>query len=141
MPRYTPYDYRQQQLMSISLENQICPGTMEYVIHHLVEKELDFSGIETSYKNDDTGRPALDPRILFKIILLAYSKGIIGSRKIEQACKENILFMALSCCQTPDHSTIATFVTVMTDQIMPPCSNKYYWSVIVRVYSVEPISL
>ena len=119
MPRYKPYDYRQQQLMSISLENQIRPGTMEYVIHHLVENELDFSGIEKSYKNDDTGRPAIDPRILFKIVLLAYSKGITGSRPIEQACKENILFMALSCGQTPDHSTIAAFVSSMTDQIMP----------------------
>lgn len=119
MPRYKPYDYRQQQLMSISLENQIRPGTMEYVIHLLVENELDFSGIEKSYKNDDTGRPAIDPRILFKVILLAHSKGIIGSRKIEQACKENILFMALSCGQTPDHSTIAAFVSGMTDQIMP----------------------
>lgn len=78
MPRYKPYDYRQQQLMSISLENQIRPGTMEYVIHHLVENELDFSQIEAEYKNDDTGRPAIDPRILFKIILLAYSKGITG---------------------------------------------------------------
>jgi len=47
---------------------------MEYVIHLLVENDLDFSGIEKSYKHDDTGRPAIDPRILFKIILLAYSK-------------------------------------------------------------------
>ncbi len=119
MPRYKPYDYRQRQLMSISLEDQIRPGTLEYVIHLLVESELDFSGIEASYRNDDTGRPALDPRILFKIILLAYSKGIVGSRRIEQACKENILFMALSCGQAPDHSTLAAFVSGMTDQIMP----------------------
>ncbi len=119
MPRYKPYDYRQRQLMSISLEDQIRPGTMEYVIHHLVENELDFSQIEAEYKNDDTGRPAIDPRILFKIILLAYSKGITGSRKIEQACKENILFMALSCGQAPDHSTISAFVTGMTDKMTP----------------------
>ena len=38
--------------MSISLENQIRPSTMEYVIHLLVENELEFSGIEKSYKND-----------------------------------------------------------------------------------------
>jgi len=119
MPRYKPYDYRQRQLMSISLEEQIRPGTMEYVIHLLVENELDFSGIERSYKNDDTGRPAIDPRILFKIILLAYSMGITGSRRIETACKQNIIFMALSCGQFPDHSTIAAFVSGMTDQITP----------------------
>lgn len=30
------------------------------------------------------------------IILLAYSREIIGSRKIEAACRENILFIAVS---------------------------------------------
>jgi Transposase DDE domain/Transposase domain (DUF772) len=35
---------------------------------------------------------------------------MISSRKIEQACRENITFMALACGQVPDHSTIAAFV-------------------------------
>jgi len=52
-------------------------------------------------------------------VLLGYSRGLISSRKIEQACKENIVFMALSCGQCPDHSTIATFVSAMKDEILP----------------------
>jgi len=71
---------------------------------------MDIIGLDSRYKNDDEGRPAYDPRILLKVVLLAYTRGILGSRKIEQACRENITFMALSCGQCPDHSTIATFV-------------------------------
>ena len=74
---------------------------------------------EKKFKNDETGRPAYDPKVMLKIILLAYSKGIISSRKIEAACKENILFMALSCRQSPDHSKIAEFISAMKEEIEP----------------------
>jgi transposase len=62
---------------------------------------------------------AYDPKVLLKVVLLGYSRGLISSRKIEQACKENIVFMALSCSQYPDHSTIAAFVSSMKEEIMP----------------------
>ena len=42
-----------------------------------------------------------------------------SSRQIERACCENVLFMAMSCNQRPDHSTIASFVCSMKDQIKP----------------------
>jgi transposase len=53
-----------------------------------------------------------------KVVLVAYSRGLISSRKIERACRENVIFMALSCQQYPDHSTIASFVSSMKDEIL-----------------------
>ena len=53
------------------------------------------------------------------MVLLGYSRGLISSRQIERACYENVTFMALSGNQRPDHSTIATFVSSMKDQILP----------------------
>ncbi len=50
---------------------------------------------------------------------MGYSRGLTSSRKIEQACHENVVFMALSCRQHPDHSTISTFVSSMKEEIMP----------------------
>jgi len=50
-------------------------------------------------------------------VLLGYSRGLISSRQIERACCENVTFMALSGNQRPDHSTIASFVSSMKDQI------------------------
>lgn len=52
-----------------------------------------------------------------KIVLFGYSRGLISSRSLERACVENILFMALSCGQKPDHSTIAAFVSSIDKEI------------------------
>ena len=119
MAKFKTYDYRQRVLLPVSLEDQLMPGTLEFAIHTLVEKRLDMSIFEGKYRNDETGRAAYDPKILLKVVLLAYSRGLISSRKIEQACRENVVFIALACGQQPDHSTIAPFVSSMKDEILP----------------------
>ncbi|MGO9175466.1 MAG: IS1182 family transposase [Desulfobaccales bacterium] len=119
MAKFKAYDYRQRVLLPVSLEDQLLPGTLEFAIHTLVETRLDTSGFEQKYRNDETGRTAYDPKILLKIVLLGYARGLISSRKIEQACRENVVFIALACGQQPDHSTIATFVSSMKDEILP----------------------
>ena len=94
-------------------------GTLEFAINMLVEERLDLSLFDNRYNKDQTGRSAYDPKVLLKVVLFAYSRGIIHSRKIEKASKENIIFMALSCGQNPDQSTIAAFVSEMQEQIQP----------------------
>ena len=119
MAKFKTYDYRQRVLLPVSLEDQLMPGTLEFALHTLVEKRLDMSIFEGKYRNDETGRAAYDPKILLKLVLLAYSRGLISSRKIEQACRENVVFIALACGQQPDHSTIAAFVSAMKNEILP----------------------
>jgi len=80
---------------------------------------MDLSIFDDNYINDNTGRKAYNPKILLKAVLLAYSRGIISSRNIERACNENVAFMAMTCCQYPDHSTIAAFVSKAKDKILP----------------------
>ncbi|MCK4339795.1 MAG: transposase, partial [Candidatus Cloacimonetes bacterium] len=93
------------------------PGTLEFAIHHLIETRIDMSPFEVKIRNDETGRPAYNPKVILKAVLLAYSRGIIGSRKIEQACKENVTFIAIIGWSTPDHSTIAEFISSMQEEI------------------------
>src|SRR4030065_1622546 len=119
MARYKTYDYRQRVFLPVSLEDQLMPGPVDFAIHTLVEKRLDMSIFEGKYCNDETGRAAYDPKILLKVVLLAYSRGLVSSRKIEQACRENVVFIALACGQQPDHSTIAAFVSSMKEEILP----------------------
>jgi transposase/IS5 family transposase len=119
MAKFKTYDYRQRVLLPVSLEDQLMPGTLEFAIHTLVEKRLDMAIFHGKYRNDETGRAAYDPKVLLKVVLLAYSRGLISSRKIEQACRENVVFIALACGQQPDHSTIAAFVSSMKEEIMP----------------------
>ena len=117
MARYKGYDYTQTVMIPVSFENQLLPGTLEFAIQALVERHIDPALFGSRYKNDATGCPAYDPKILLKVILLAYARGIISSRRIEQACRENITFMALACGQVPDHSTVAAFVASMKGEI------------------------
>lgn len=119
MAKYKPYDQSQDVLIPVCLEEQLMPGTLEFAIHTLVETRMDTSIFDDRYNNDETGRWAYDPRVLLKIVLLGYSRGLISSRKIERACRENVVFMALSCGQCPDHSTIASFVSSMKEEILP----------------------
>src|SRR5512139_2418181 len=119
MAKYRPYDYSQRVMIPVSLEDQLMPGTLEFAIHTLVEDRMDISVFEDRYNNDETGRWAYDPKVLLKVVLFAYSRGLISSRRMERACRENITFMALTCGQCPDHSTIAAFVSSMKDEIMP----------------------
>lgn len=79
--------------------------------------DLDLSIFVERFINDETGAPAYDPSILLKIILLAYSKGIISSRKIERLCRENVVCMALSADTQPHLTTIANFISTMDKEI------------------------
>lgn len=111
MARYKPYDYSQLIMVPVSLEEQLVPGTLEHTIHYVVEEHLDLSEFDQEYKNDETGCKAYSPKVLLKTVLLGYSRGKRSSRKLEAACKENIVFMALACGQQPDHSTFAGFIS------------------------------
>ena len=83
----------------------------------LVDRELDLSALHARYNNNETGAPAYDPSVLLKIDLLAYRRGLISSRSIEGACRENVLFMALSGDSTPQFTTIAKFIRELGSQI------------------------
>lgn len=117
MAKFKPTNENQLVMLPISLQDQLVPGTLEHTISELVEKHLDLSIFDARYHNDETGAAAIHPKVLLKVILLAYARGMISSRQIERACQENILFIALSYGYAPDHSTIAQFVSSMQSEI------------------------
>jgi transposase len=117
MARFKAPDYRQKLLVPVVLDEQLVPGTFEYAVHHLLEERIDESWFEDLYTNDETGRPAYSPRMLLKVILLGYSRGLLSSRRLERACRENVTFMALCAGDHPDHSTFAGFVGKLDGRI------------------------
>jgi transposase len=118
MARYKPYSYAQGKFIPICFDKQIQPGSFEYTLKHLIDHELDLSIFERRFKNDQTGAPAYDPKVLLKIILYAYSRGIVSSRSIARCCEENIIFMALSADTRPHFTTIADFVSSIDKEIV-----------------------
>ena len=110
MPRFKVVDYS-PRLLPVDLSRQLLPGTFEFALHHLPEHEIDLSELESRYCNDEVGASAYEPRILLKIVLLAYARGMVSSRAMEAACRDNVQFIALSGDAQPDHSTLAHFVS------------------------------
>ena len=79
-----------------------------------VDAAVDFSFIHDLCKDlycPDNGRPAIDPELLFKMLLLGYLYGIKSEVKLAQAVNENIAFkwfLNLKLTEKgPDHSTIS----------------------------------
>ena len=117
MARFKEYSYDQGKFIPVFFDKQILPGTFEYTLSYLIDNDIELSVFESRYQNDETGATAYDPAILLKIVLYAYSRGIIHSRKIEQCCRENIIFMALSADTRPHFTTIANFISSGEEEI------------------------
>ena len=115
MARFKLVD-RSPRFLPIVLESQLIAGSFEHALDILVDTEIDLSRLAKRFSNDETGAPAYDPAVMLKIVLLAYSRGVISSRHIERLCRENVLFMAISGDSTPQFSTIATFVRELGEE-------------------------
>jgi transposase len=89
MARYKPQDCN-SLLLPVVLSEQIVPGSFAFALNYLVDHELDLSALDAKFKNDEVGASAYDPRVMLKIVLLAYSQGLIPSRVIEQASRRNV---------------------------------------------------
>ncbi|MFN7798962.1 transposase [Gemmatimonas sp.] len=118
MARYKPVD-TQPEFVAIDLAAQLLPGTFEHALHHLLEQAIDLTPFDARYRNDTTGAPAYAPGMLLRVVLSAYSRGIISSRAIARACEEQVTFIALSGDSRPHFTTIAHFVSTLGDQIAP----------------------
>lgn len=119
MPRYKESARHQSFLLPVQLLHQLQPGTFEHAVDHIVDHVLDLSTLDARYANDAGGAPAYNPRALLKVILFAYSRGITSSRQIEEACRENVVFMALAGENKPAYTTIASFLRSMAEAIGP----------------------
>ena len=71
-------------------------------------EELDYTKLYRAYSG--IRKSQIEPRVLFKVLVCAYMKGVYSSRKIEELCRENLVFRwLLEDQKTPDHCTIARF--------------------------------
>ena len=116
MARYKHID-TSPRFLAVDLQRQLLPGTFEHAMNYLIDKELDLSGFDARFKNDVTGATAYPPAMLLKVVLFAYSMGIVSSRDIESACRQHVTFIALSGDSGPHFTTIAGFVSTLGEDI------------------------
>lgn len=110
MARYKRID-RSPKLIPVEFACQILPGSFAYALCDLIAHEVELSEFAQRCRNDEGGAPAYARALLLKIILLAYSRGLVSSRALESACRHNVLFMAVCGGATPHFTTRAAFVS------------------------------
>jgi len=105
---YTEFNGYYQLVLPLNFE-MLIPEDDSVRLLSQISEGLNYEKLYNAYSR--TGRkPAVDPKILFKVLTYAYANNIYSSRKIEKACKRDINFMwLLNGNKAPDHSTIARF--------------------------------
>ena len=59
MPRFKTTDYG-LKMIPVDFERQVLPGSFEFALCHLVDRELDLSGLRARFRNDTSGAPAFE---------------------------------------------------------------------------------
>ncbi len=68
--------------VSVDLARQLLPGTFEHALNHLLGHAVDLAHFDARYRNDTTGAPTYPPAMLLKVMLFAYSQGIVLGREM-----------------------------------------------------------
>jgi len=116
MARYKYIDTN-PRFLPVDLARQLLPGTFEHALNHLLDHAIDLSSFDGRFRNDETGATAYPPAMLLKVVLFAYSQGIVSSRGIERVCREHVTFIALCGDTSPHFTTIAHFVSTLGEDI------------------------
>jgi len=116
MPQFKemPQDPYQRWLMPLSLDDMVAADDEVRVLSEVMDR-LDWSMLEISYSH--RGTPPYPPKVMTKILVYAYSKGIRSSRKIEELVCSDVRYMWLSGMLKPDFHTIARFRKEKFDEL------------------------
>jgi transposase len=107
--RFRSCDLNQAYLLPPSLQDWLPESHLARFVAEVVEA-LDLSGIYAKYEaGDGRGLSAYDPRMMVRVLIYGYCRGVASSRRIERATYEDVAFRYLGAEQHPDHDTIAAF--------------------------------
>lgn len=112
-PRFMPCMQDQPMLLPPDIGSLVPEGSLPRIVDSVV-RSPGRSVLEAPCPGG--GRPAYDPQMMLKVILLAYAKGIYTSRRIAQATREDIGFLWICGMRPPGHCTVNRF---RTERIRP----------------------
>jgi hypothetical protein len=108
MARDKQIDMRPTRL-TVDFPRQMLPGSLESALGYWIDPERELSEVEPRDRNAEEGAPASAPALVLKIILLAYSRGLVSLRAPESAWRQNVPGMAVCGGARPHVTTRAAF--------------------------------
>ena len=82
MARFKPI-HKGLKLLPVDFDRQVIPGSFEYALCHLVDRELDLSAFHARYRNDDEGASAFDPACRAASTLKPVFSNLRGKAKVD----------------------------------------------------------
>ena len=107
MRPYHPATAEQTFIFPPSLGDALSPRDPVHVVLRALS-ELDLSPIHRQYRTV-RGRPPFRPELMAGLLLYGACRGIYSSRKLAQACCDQVPFMYLTGMARPDFHTISSF--------------------------------
>lgn len=95
-----------QPTLMVSLDDRLEADHLVRSLRGLVEKSL---GAELRSHSNLKGGFSYDPADLLCVWLYGYMRGILTSRRLEEACRYDLRFEYLSRSCRPDHTTLSRF--------------------------------
>src|SRR5262245_2337547 len=95
-------------LLPPSIDEFVPADDVSHFVREVVRRDLDLSAIYAAY-DERRGYPPYHPALMTALLLYAYTQGVRSSRKIEQACRKRLDFIAVTALERPDHDTINEF--------------------------------
>jgi len=105
-PSFIPYNQDQITFLPPSLEDLIPEKHVVRIVNRAIEN-INISGLSAKYEGG--GRSSYNPVMMLKVIIYAYIDKVYSCRRIEKACRENVMYMWLAGGATPDFITINRF--------------------------------
>ena len=103
--RYLP---EQDLLLPPSLRDWLPENHLAYFVSDLID-QVDLSGIEAYYEQEERGYPPYHPRMMTKILVYGYCVGVFSSRRLRKRLQEDVAFRVLAAGNEPDFRTISDF--------------------------------
>jgi transposase len=113
MSKFKPFHEYQKPLVGVSPEamldyiESVIPADHLCRIVKEVVMSLDTEGIEATYCFN--GQKSYHPKLMLSLLFYGYATGVRSSRKLEEKCISDHIYIYLMHCYAPDHRTISDF--------------------------------
>jgi len=102
-------DLNQTMLLPPSLQDWLPEGHLARFVAEVVDTLELWELYGKHEERDGRGQAAYDPRMMMRVLIYGYCRGVASSRRIEKATYEDVAFRYLAADDQPDHSVIAAF--------------------------------
>ena len=106
---FRPVNHDQGCLLPADVRSWLPPDHLSWQVI-AVTGELDLSRFAAAYRADGQGQAPYDPAMMLGLLFYCYFKGIRSSRKIRQACVDDLGCRVICGGAVPSHQAVAEFM-------------------------------